>query len=33
MSIPDIGPVPAAAILSLAPPIETFAKGHDFAAW
>lgn len=33
MTIPGIGPVTAAAILSLAPPIETFAKGRDFAAW
>ena len=33
MTIPGIGPVTATAILSLAPPIETFAKGRDFAAW
>jgi transposase len=33
MPIPGIGRVTATAILSLAPPIETFAKGRDFAAW
>lgn len=33
MTIPGIGPVTATAILSLAPSIETFAKGRDFAAW
>jgi len=33
MTIPGVGPVTATAILSLAPPIETFAKGRDFAAW
>lgn len=33
MTIPGIGPVAATAILALAPPIETFRKGRDFAAW
>jgi transposase len=33
MTISGIGPVTASAILSLAPPIETFAKGRDFSAW
>ena len=33
MTIPGIGPVTATAILALAPPIETFVKGRDFAAW
>jgi len=31
MTIPGIGPI--AAIIALAPPIETFRKGRDFAAW
>jgi transposase len=33
MTIPGIGPIAAAAIIALAPPIETFSKGRDFAAW
>lgn len=33
MTIPGIGPIAATAILALAPPIETFNKGRDFAAW
>ena len=33
MTIPGIGPITATAIVALAPPIETFAKGRDFAAW
>ena len=33
MTIPGIGPISATAIAALAPPIETFAKGRDFAAW
>ena len=33
MTIPGIGPVAATAIIALAPPIETFRKGRDFAAW
>ena len=33
MAIPGIGPITATAIAALAPPLETFAKGRDFAAW
>lgn len=33
MTIPGIGPIAATAILALAPPIETFRKSRDFAAW
>lgn len=33
MTIPGIGPIAATAIIALAPPIETFTKGRDFAAW
>lgn len=33
MTIPGIGPIAATAILALAPPVETFRKGRDFAAW
>jgi transposase len=33
MTIPGIGPIAAKAIIALAPPIETFRKGRDFAAW
>lgn len=33
MTIPGVGPITATAILALAPPIESFAKGRDFAAW
>ena len=33
MTIPGIGPITATAIAALAPPIETFRKGRDFAAW
>ena len=33
MTIPGIGPIGATAIIALAPPIETFRKGRDFAAW
>ena len=33
MSVPGIGPITATAIAALAPPIETFRKGRDFAAW
>ncbi|ARU17513.1 IS110 family transposase [Croceicoccus marinus] len=33
MTIPGIGPITAIAILALAPPPESFAKGRDFAAW
>jgi len=33
MTIPGIGPIAATAIVALAPPVETFPKGRDFAAW
>jgi len=33
MTIPGIGPITATAIIALAPPVETFRKGRDFAAW
>jgi transposase len=33
MTIPGIGPIAATAIIALAPPLETFRKGRDFAAW
>lgn len=33
MTIPGVGPVIATALVALAPPRETFAKGRDFAAW
>jgi transposase len=33
MTIPGVGPITAAAITTFAPPIETFSKGRDFAAW
>jgi transposase len=33
MTIPGVGPITATAITALAPPIETFATGRDFAAW
>ena len=33
MTIPGIGLITATAIVALAPPIETFRKGRDFAAW
>jgi transposase len=33
MTVPGIGPISATAIAALAPPVETFAKGRDFAAW
>jgi len=33
MTIPGIGPITATALLALAPPPETFARGRDFAAW
>jgi transposase len=32
-TVPGIGPIAAAAIETFAPPIETFRKGRDFAAW
>ena len=33
MTIPGIGPITATALLALAPPVEGFARGRDFAAW
>ncbi|MEP6019222.1 MAG: IS110 family transposase [Paracoccaceae bacterium] len=33
MTIPGIGPLIATAIVTLAPPPETFRKARDFAAW
>ena len=33
MTVPDIGPLIATAIAVLAPPLETFRKARDFAAW
>ena len=33
MTIPDIGPLIAAAIAVLAPPPATFRRARDFAAW
>lgn len=33
MTIPGIGPVTAVALGALAPPLEGFARGRDFAAW
>ena len=32
-TIPGVGAVTAAAISTFAPPMETFSKGRDFAAW
>jgi len=33
MTIPGVGPLAATAIAALAPPLETFSRGRDFAAW
>lgn len=33
VTIPGVGPITATAVAALAPPIETFATGRDFAAW
>lgn len=33
MTLPGIGPMCATAIVTLAPPRESFRKGRDFAAW
>jgi len=33
MTIPGIGPLIATALQAMAPPIETFDRGRDFAAW
>lgn len=32
-TIPGIGPITAAAVEAFAPPLETFQRGRDFAAW
>jgi transposase len=32
-TIPGVGAVTAVAITTFAPPMETFSKGRDFAAW
>lgn len=32
-TIPGVGAITAAAITTFAPPMETFSKGRDFAAW
>jgi len=33
MTIPGVGPITAVALAALAPPLEGFARGRDFAAW
>jgi transposase len=33
MTIPGIGPITATALIALAPPLESFRKSRDFAAW
>ena len=33
MTIPGIGPITAMAIQAFAPPMESFRRGRDFAAW
>ena len=33
MSVPAIGPLCAMAIQAFAPPMESFRRGRDFAAW
>jgi transposase len=33
MTIPGVGPVIATSMVAIAPPLETFKKGRDFAAW
>jgi transposase len=33
MTIPGVGPITATAIAALAPAVETFRAGRDFAAW
>lgn len=33
MTVPGVGPITALALQALAPPLETFRKGRDFAAW
>ena len=33
MTIPGVGPICATAIQAFAPPMESFRRGRDFAAW
>jgi len=33
MAVPGIGPITAMAVQAFAPPMETFRRGRDFAAW
>ena len=33
MTIPGVGPITAVALTALAPPVEGFSRGRDFAAW
>lgn len=33
MTIPGVGPITAVAIAALAPPVGSFKRGRDFAAW
>ena len=33
MTVPGIGPITAMAVQAFAPPMETFRRGRDFAAW
>lgn len=33
MTIPGVGQITAVALTALAPPLEGFARGRDFAAW
>ena len=33
MTIPGIGPISAMAVQAFAPPMESFRRGRDFAAW
>ena len=33
MTVPGIGPISAMAVQAFAPPMESFRRGRDFAAW
>ena len=33
MTVPGVGPITAMAVQAFAPPMETFRRGRDFAAW
>lgn len=33
MTVPDVGPITATALAALAPSVQTFKRGSDFAAW